>query len=187
MIDAHRPPRQVSKVPSDSAADLERERLLEHVETDHAIIANPDLALDDRCVEALRDELVDHPAAAVVAAALVTAPPDVRVNAYGHGSRRIISAFAPIAGAMGGLSGESQGRRQGSGDPVRRPIGRPVRSQLQAVAGDDSGTVVSAQLLLVRRGRRPLDPAPTRRFQSAILPMGVATHLWSSSVGQRSA
>src|SRR2546428_5293156 len=58
-------------------------RLLERVERDHAIIANPDLVLDKRCVEALRDELYDHPSTAVVAAVLVTPSPDVRVNAYG--------------------------------------------------------------------------------------------------------
>src|SRR5882724_8092654 len=50
-------------------------RLLGGIETDHVVVANPDLELDERCIELLAAELRSHSRAAVVAAALATPGP----------------------------------------------------------------------------------------------------------------
>ncbi len=158
-------------------------RLLERVEAEVAIIANPDLTLDAGCVERLADCLAARPAAVIAGAALLT--PQHTVNAYGLRLTRDLLGINTDRGrahaellAAGRCQGDAADRSylgpSGALFAVNRRAwpGGPLFPRSFFLYGEDVALFVK-----VRRARGEI------RF----CPEAFAEHAWSTSTGVRSA
>jgi N-acetylglucosaminyl-diphospho-decaprenol L-rhamnosyltransferase len=162
-------------------------RLLEHVEGDHVVIANPDLELDERCIELLAAELRDHPEAAVAAAALVTPGPDPRVNAYGQRLTSDYLGVLPDRG-MPWASFLASARNQVAAAPSRYvgPSGALFALNVRLWERLGGGPLFPRSFFLYMEDVALWIRLRLRGAEICFCPAAWATHSWSAATGQRS-
>jgi GT2 family glycosyltransferase len=162
-------------------------RLLEHVATDHVVVANPDLELDRRCIELLAAELRENPRAAVVAAALATPGPDRRVNAYGQ---RLTSDYLGVLPDRGRpwASFLAAAREEVTSAPSRYvgPSGALFALNLRIWKDLGGGPLFPRSFFLYMEDVALWIRLRLARAEVRFCPWAWATHGWSASVGQRS-
>ncbi len=162
-------------------------RLLEHVEGDHVIIANPDLELDERCIELLSAELREHPGAAVAAAALATPGPDLRVNAYGQ---RLTSDYLGVLPDRGkpwaSFLATARGEVLAAPSRYVGPSGALFALNLRVWDDLCGGPLFPRSFFLYMEDVALWIRLRLRGAEMRFCPGAWATHAWSAATGQRS-
>jgi GT2 family glycosyltransferase len=163
-------------------------RLLEHVEAEHAVVANPDLDLDERCIERLWTELAGHPRAMVAAAALASGGPDRRVNAYGQ---RLTADYLGICPDRGRSwpAFLAQARDEVAGAPERYlgPSGALFALNCSEWRARIGGPLFLRSFFLYMEDVALWIRLRLRGAEIRFCPAAWASHAWSASTGQRSA
>jgi GT2 family glycosyltransferase len=162
-------------------------RLLQRVETDHVVIANPDLELDERCVELLATELRLHPRAAVAAAALATPGPEPRVNAYGQ---RLTSDYLGVLPERGQRWDAFLARalEEAPGAPLKYvgPSGALFALNRRVWQNLCGGPLFPRSFFLYMEDVALWIRLRARGADMRFCPAAWATHSWSAAAGQRS-
>jgi len=163
-------------------------RLVEQVESDHAVVANPDLDLDEHCVERLWTEMAGHPRAMVSAAALASGDADRRVNAYGQRLTADYLGICPDRGrSWPAFLAQAPDEVANAPERYLGPSGGLFALNCREWRARIGGPLILRSFFLYMEDVALWIRLRLHGAEIRFCPTAWASHAWSASTGQRSA